>query len=73
MKLYCVYGVIDWEGEYNHTYFLNEVDAEEFKLLWNNNKGYMDERRLSSQETVGEYGHLIPSHELLDMVDEVNK
>ena len=73
MKLYCVYGSINWEGEFNHSYFLRKCDAEAFKLLWEADMGYMDHIHLVGVTAIGDIGHSIPESELMDIIKEINK
>lgn len=73
MILYCVYGRVDREGEFNHNYFLRKCDAEAFKLLWEADMKYMDDIFIDEVTAIGDIGHSIPKSELIDIVKEINK
>ena len=74
MKLYCVYGLIAWEGEFCHTYFLNKCYADEFKKLWDADLGCMDSIRVVEVKAIGSRSDTPTAQsELKDILSEINK
>ena len=69
MKVYCVYGLIEWEGEFYHTYFLSKCDAEEFKELWDADLRYMDSVEVAEVEVMAG----MKRSELIDILSKINK
>ena len=68
MKLFCVYGAVEWEGEFQHTYFLNKCDADALKELWDADLGYMDSVHVVQIEALAG----MPRSELKDILRKIN-
>ena len=69
MKLYCVCGVVEWEGDFYHTYFLNKCDADAFKKLWDADLRYMDYVHVVEIEVLAG----MQRSELKDILSKINK
>jgi hypothetical protein len=69
MKVYCVYGVVEWEGEFYHTYFSDKCNAEEFKTLWDADLRYMDSVEVAEVEILSS----VKKSELKDILSKINK